>query len=336
MADAAAASRLPGIALTLYGPEGRPIAWAGRPAPIPDPALQRARTRCFSRQDRARACAWSRVKPVVDPAAIDRRVATIVAEAALPATPGVRAARRRLSARDEHRAASLFAPASKAHRMRSADAIVVRSQTGDPIAAVDRAGERDRSRARPLAHAHACGRIAWSSLPCCLLLVGPLLDWRRPFRSIAAHVVAERRDSGPAPRRASGVVGGAAAGRSRRPRALASRTSRGPLLDRARVAARFSVYLAARRRHRCARGVELRAMALWAAVAGPRDRRTPPAAHRRRLSSRKSPRARPPADSSSRTSRSSATRLSQSSIDHPALLAASVRCRRGWRSSSGW
>ena len=57
VAEAAAASRPAAIALTVYGPEARPIAWAGRPESVPDSPDHRSR-RAVSRAGRRWACGW--------------------------------------------------------------------------------------------------------------------------------------------------------------------------------------------------------------------------------------------------------------------------------------
>ena len=184
MADAADPARLPSIAVTLYGPEGRPIAWSGRPAPIPIPRLSGPDS-VFLAPSTALGVRMVRVKPVVDPAAIERRVATIVAEAALPATAGVAQqsdgflldtsiVRVPLRTRFEGAPDAL------------ADAIVVRSQSGDAIAVVDLpSSEIEAAHARWRTRTFASATVVLAAV--LLLLSGPLLDWRRLVRQVAGH-----------------------------------------------------------------------------------------------------------------------------------------------------
>ena len=87
VAQAATLLDLPGVAITVYGPEARPIAWTGRPSTLPvgriigPEALFLAPSPLGLR--------LTRVAPVSDPMAPERRAATIVAEAPLPRTEDI-------------------------------------------------------------------------------------------------------------------------------------------------------------------------------------------------------------------------------------------------------
>ena len=95
LADVAAALDLPGVAVTVYGPEARPMAWAGRPATLP--IVRITGPEALFLAPSSLGLRLTRVAPVVDPAAPERRMATIVAEAPLPRAGRYRASRRRAS-----------------------------------------------------------------------------------------------------------------------------------------------------------------------------------------------------------------------------------------------
>jgi signal transduction histidine kinase len=184
-AEAAASTRLPGVAITLYGPEGRPIAWSGRPAPIPIPRLS-GPDALFLAPSGGLSVRIVRVKPVIDPAAIDRRVATIVAEAPLSATAGV------ASQTDGFLLDTSIVRVPLRTRFEgapdaAANAIVVRSRSGEPIAVVDvPSSEIEAAHIRWQTRTAAAEAMVLAGV--LLLLSGPLLDWRRMVRAISAHV----------------------------------------------------------------------------------------------------------------------------------------------------
>ncbi len=173
-----------GVAVTVYGPEGRSIAWAGRPeASLPIPRL--SGPDAFFLTPSPLGLRLVRIKPILDDSG--RRVATIVAECPLPAAgagaqtgPGFRLATSTVPVPLRTR----FEGAPDA----TADAIIVRSPTGDPLAAIDvPALEIDQTRGRW--HARTIAALAVVPAVVLLLLSGPLLDWRRIVRSVPVHLI---------------------------------------------------------------------------------------------------------------------------------------------------
>lgn len=173
------------LAITVYGLGGRPIAWSGRPANIPIPRLTGPEA-LFLAPSSPTGLRLVRVHPVLDPTDPNRRVATVVAEAVLPS--GVATA-----PEDGFLLETQVVPVPLRTRFEgapdslSADAIVVQSPAGDPIAVVEVPEEE-------VAAAHARWRariVAAESVVLAavlLLLSGPLLDWRRSIKSVAGHV----------------------------------------------------------------------------------------------------------------------------------------------------
>lgn len=182
VAQAAALLDLPGVAITVYGPEARPIAWTGRPSTLPvgriigPEALFLAPSPLGLR--------LTRVAPVSDPMAPERRAATIVAEAPLPRTEDL-----------PHPGDGLIVATSVVpvpvragfEADASADAIMVRGVTGEPLAAiVVPAREVEYARAKWRTTVLAVeGGILCAVL---LMLTGPLLDWRRLLRTVRGHL----------------------------------------------------------------------------------------------------------------------------------------------------
>ena len=73
---------LPGVALTLYGPEARPLAWAGRPSTLPIVRITGPEALFLAQSPLG--LRLTRVAPVVEQRPAERRVGTVVAEAPLP------------------------------------------------------------------------------------------------------------------------------------------------------------------------------------------------------------------------------------------------------------
>ena len=176
---------LPGLAVTVYGPEARPIAWTGRPAALPIGRITGPEALFLAPS--SLGLRLTRVAPVTDPATPERRIATVVAEAALPRTAGARHAPNELVVATSVVPVPLRAGFEGAADA-SPDAIVVRAATGgEPLAAIEVPVSeleyaRVKWRTRVLA---AEGGVVCAVL---LLLSGPLLDWRRLLRSIRGHV----------------------------------------------------------------------------------------------------------------------------------------------------
>jgi signal transduction histidine kinase len=126
----------------------------------------------------------TRVTAVVDPAAVDRRVATLVAETPLP------------RAGETASGTDVSIPTSVVPvRLRltfdadapSADDIVIRDPRGQPLARVDVPGE-NINEARVAWRMAALGAELLVVGGVLLLLTGPLLDWRRLSASIPRHL----------------------------------------------------------------------------------------------------------------------------------------------------
>ena len=184
VATAEIAANLPGIAVTVYGADQRPIAWAGRPATIP-PARLTGPDALFLAQSPL-GLRLVRVGPLGDPLVADRRIATIVAEAPLP----------RASQQQQPGEAFFFptgvAPVPLRPRFEGApdastDAILITGPRGEALASVDVpenevAATQERRRTRLL------GLLAGILCAVTLLLAGPLLDWRRLVTSVGTHL----------------------------------------------------------------------------------------------------------------------------------------------------
>ena len=185
LAGVAALLDLPGVAITVYGPEARPIAWTGRPATLP--IIRIIGPEALFLAPSSLGLRLTRVAPVSDPAAPERRAATVVAEAALPRSEGVGHTKDELII-DTSVVPVPLRTAFEGAGDASGDAIVVRAATGgEPLAAIvvpvsELEYARAKWRMRVLA---AEGGVLCVVL---LLLSGPLLDWRRLLRSVGAHV----------------------------------------------------------------------------------------------------------------------------------------------------
>ncbi|HXG89075.1 MAG TPA: HAMP domain-containing sensor histidine kinase [Vicinamibacterales bacterium] len=187
LAETEALANLPGVAITVYGPEARPVAWAGRPATALPLARITGADALFLAQS-PMGLRLTRVAPVVDPASPERRAATVVAESPL------RGEDQFVPRRDDGFVVATsivpvplrlgFADASGA----SPDAIVINGPNGDALAAVEVPIEAiDAARARWWSRIVAAEAAVLCAL--LLLLSGPLLDWRRLMKSAGAHAV---------------------------------------------------------------------------------------------------------------------------------------------------
>jgi signal transduction histidine kinase len=184
LAEAATLLDLQGVALTVYGPDARPVAWAGRPADLPVGRITGPEALFVAPS--SMGLRLTRVAPVSDGGTPERRAATLVAEAPLPRDADVR------QPRDEFVMATSVVPVPLRPGFEGAadvagDAILLRAATGEPLAAVympvseiEFARWRWRRGVLAAEGAVACGVL--------LLLSGPLLDWRRLMRAISQHI----------------------------------------------------------------------------------------------------------------------------------------------------
>ena len=175
---------LPGVALTLYGPEARPLAWAGRPSTLPivritgPEALFLAQSPLGLRLDAAWRRWWNSARPNGASGPSWRR-------RALPRADEV------VQPPDGFVIGTSVVPVPLKLGFESADqpdSITVRAPDGQPLAVIDMpasdlAAARASWRSGVLA---AEGAVVAAGL---LLLCGPLLDWRRRLRSPPGHIV---------------------------------------------------------------------------------------------------------------------------------------------------
>jgi signal transduction histidine kinase len=173
---------LEGDALTVYDTDGRPLAWAGRPGELP---LNRiAGPDAVFLAPSSTGVRLTRVAAVADAAAPDRRLATVVAEAPLPGAvqagaPGAFAVRTSVITVPLR---LTFEAATQAP-----ESIVIRDARGEPLARADvPAAEVDAARAQWWRVTR--GVLLLVACAVLLLLIGPLLDWRRLTRSVARHI----------------------------------------------------------------------------------------------------------------------------------------------------
>jgi signal transduction histidine kinase len=170
-------------ALTVYGPQGRPLAWAGRPGQLPaerltaDDALFLAPSSTGLR--------LTRVTAVMDPSTPDRRVATLVAEAPLPRAADT------VRPNDFSVTTSIVSVPLRltfeADAPSAPGGIVILGPDGQPLARVDVPAEQvDLARSGWRTAALGAELLVFCAV--LLLLIGPLLDWRRSSRSIGLHI----------------------------------------------------------------------------------------------------------------------------------------------------
>ncbi len=180
--QAEALMNLPGVAITVYGPESRPLAWAGRPANLPIGRITGSDALFLA--ESPLGLRLTRVARVNDPAGPDRRAVAVVAEAPLPRADKL-GERSDGSVMPTSVVPVLLRPGFEGAA--AASAIVVQSPTGEPLAAVDVAASEIELARR----SWRTGVLAVQGAVLCavlLLLSGPLLDWRRLLRSVSGHV----------------------------------------------------------------------------------------------------------------------------------------------------
>ena len=172
------------VALSVYGIDGRKIAWAGRPSPLPMERL--AGPDALFLAPSSTGLSLTRVSPVIAPSPSDRRIATIVVEAAVARTPTSLPS-------DEFVLPTSVVPVPIRLTFESGanlppEAILVRDPEGLPLARAD----VPAARVEAARQAWRDGVLASEMLVICailLLLTGPLLDWRRLTTSVVTHIV---------------------------------------------------------------------------------------------------------------------------------------------------
>ena len=170
------------VAVTIVAANNQPVAWVGRSEEVPDDRLTGPAS-LFLLQS-TQGLQLIRVQPVVDPVNPGRHIGAVVAEASLVRDGHAPAADTAFSL------ATSIAPAPLRLQFEGAadagpEAFLVRSPTGEPIAAVevpDGALQAARGRIR---QQRAAAELALLAL-LLLLATGPLLDWRRATRSLAS------------------------------------------------------------------------------------------------------------------------------------------------------
>ena len=190
-AEAVGAGPAPDAALTVYGAENGPVAWAGRPSELPGDRLQGPES-WFVAQG-ALGLRLVYIRPLGDPAA---RAGTIAAEQPLSSDeeaggmaglPGDTRARFQFST--ALAPVSIELPFEAARATSSPTAFDVASPSGEPllsavVSSEDLAATRDRWR-------RAANSIALIVLAVtAVLLAGPILDWRNRLRDPGRYAAA--------------------------------------------------------------------------------------------------------------------------------------------------
>lgn len=180
LAAAEAALDVPGMALTVYGPDARPLAWAGRPGPLPTSRVTGPESLFLAPS--ATGLRLTRVLPVLDPEVPGRRIGTIVGEAPIARAPAAMTSGEFLVP-----TSVVPVPLRLSFEGEAADrAIAIRDPQGAPLAAIvvpdeDIAAARRQWQRRTQAAGGAVAVVVF------LLLIGPLLDWRRATRPVSLH-----------------------------------------------------------------------------------------------------------------------------------------------------
>ena len=168
----------PIAALTVYGAEGTPLAWSGRPASLPaSRVLGPAAVFLVSTPLGLRL---ARLEPIFQSAAGRRRVGSVVAEAALSmsgTTPGVPASPVRMAG---NLAPALFGPVEP--HAGDSNAFDVLASDGRPLGTA-RVSARDLDAVRTRWWGRVAG-LLWAGVAVWLVLLwGPLADWRDTVRT---------------------------------------------------------------------------------------------------------------------------------------------------------
>ncbi|MEP7118374.1 MAG: hypothetical protein ABI880_12375, partial [Acidobacteriota bacterium] len=184
LADVHAGASAAIAALTIYGAEGTPLAWEGRPASLPEARLTGPAASFLV--DTPLGVRLARLEPVLQATGGRRRVGTVVAEAALStggAAPGASASPVQIAGR---LAPVLFGPVTP--HAGDANAFDITASDGQQLGTA-RVSARDIDAAR----GRWWGRVVallWALAACGLaLLWGPCADWRDAVRTRGAFVV---------------------------------------------------------------------------------------------------------------------------------------------------
>jgi signal transduction histidine kinase len=183
IAEAAAIAPIPDLAITLYGLDARPVAWAGRPASLPMARVTGPDAVFLATSPLG--LRLTRVAPIASATVADRRVLTAVVEAPLPGASdgGPFAAGFVVS--------TSVVPVALRPGFEAAagpQPIVIRGASGDALAAADVPGPAIDA-ARASWRARVVGTEGAILALALLLLCGPLVDWRRVETRVARHVV---------------------------------------------------------------------------------------------------------------------------------------------------
>jgi signal transduction histidine kinase len=174
---------LPGVAITVYGAEARPLAWVGRPASLPLGRITGSDALFLAESPLGlRLTQFTPIEDLDDGA---RRVATLVVEAPLPGTDV------REGVPEGFVIATSVVPVPVRRGVEAASAtgaIAIETATGEPLAVID-VPAADIDVARRLWRTRVAGSAIVAVAAMLLLLSGPLLDWRRQVRTIPTHLL---------------------------------------------------------------------------------------------------------------------------------------------------
>jgi signal transduction histidine kinase len=182
LADEETLLGLPDAAITVYGAEARPLAWAGRPASLPIGRITGPDALFLA--ESPLGLRLTQVTPIDDPEDGVRRVATLVVEAPLPGTN----VREGVPERFVIATSVVPVPLRRGIEAASAaGAIVIESPIGEPLAIVEVPADEIEA-ARTAWRARIVGGAVVVLCVVLLLLCGPLLDWRRQVRTVSVHI----------------------------------------------------------------------------------------------------------------------------------------------------
>jgi signal transduction histidine kinase len=181
-AAAGAAAAGNGVAVTIFAANNQPVAWVGRSEDVPDARLTGPASLFLAQS--TQGLQLVRVQPVVDPADPGRHIGAVVAEA-----PLVRGGQAPVAGTAFALDTSI-APASLRLQFEGAadagpDAFIVRTPTGEPLAAVEVPDDTLHAARARIRHQRFAAELVLLAV-LVLLATGPLLDWRRVTRSLAS------------------------------------------------------------------------------------------------------------------------------------------------------